>query len=182
VPSTTPVPSRHRERTSFAAGAGADHRDCGDRRSDHARGRRRGADHGSTLIEIVLAIALTGIVVLPLLSAVRTGISASRVNEGAANAETAIVDAADRINRATQACDYTQYVVASVLTKGWDATSASATTQAYDPATGTWKPVGPGSGCLLGGPTDNLVQLVTITITTPKGDVTRRIQVVKSNV
>jgi hypothetical protein len=167
VPSTTSVPSRRRERPPSAAGG---------------RDRHRGADRGSTLIEIVLAIALTGIVVLPLLSAVRTGISASRVNEGAANAETAIVDAADRINRAPQTCDYTQYVVASVVTKGWDASAATAVTQAYDPATGTWRPAGPGAGCLLAGPTENLVQLVTITITTPKGDVSRTMQVVKSNV
>ncbi len=151
-------------------------------RADREPTPGRHHDRGSTLIEIALAIALTGIVIVPLLSAVRTGISASRVNEGAANAETAIVDAADRVNRAPQTCDYTQYVVASVVTKGWDAASGSAVTQAYDPVTATWKPAGPGSGCLLAGPTDSLVQLVTITITTPDGKVSRNIQVVKSNV
>jgi len=177
VPSTTSVLSRRRDPSPTTTGDTA-----ADGRDHHHHHRRRSADRGSTLIEIVLAISLTAIVVMPLLSAVRTGISASTINEGAANAETAIVDAADRINRATQVCDYTQFVVASVVTKGWSASSASAVTQAYDPATGTWKPAGPGSGCLLAGVNDGLVQLVTITITTPKGDVTRSIQVVKSNV
>jgi type II secretory pathway pseudopilin PulG len=152
------------------------------RRGGRTPSGQRREDRGSTLIEIALAIALTGIVILPLLSAVRTGIMASRVNEAAANAETAIIDAADRVNRAPQTCDYTQYVVASVVTKGWDAGSGSAVTQAYDSTVGGWKPAGPGSGCVLAGPTESLVQLVTITVTTPDGKVSRSIQVVKSNV
>lgn len=180
MPSTSSVFPSRRGRRRDAVDLPGD--PSGENAADRTVDRTVDRDRGNTLIEIVLAIVLTAVLVVPLLSAVSTGIAASRINEGAANAETAIVDAADRVNRAPQTCDYTQYVVASVLTKGWAASTASAVTQAYDPVAGNWKPAGPGSGCLLASPTESLVQLVTITITTPKGDVTRNIQVVKSNV
>ena len=149
-------------------------------RGEH-RGERpvdRSADRGVSVIEVVLAITLTGLLVIPLMSAVRTGIQASVLNEAAANAETAVVDAADRINRAPQKCDYTIYAQASVQTKGWAPGAASVTHEHYDPTAGTWK----SGGCRFAAPTDDLVQRVSITITTPEGDVTRTIQVVKSNV
>lgn len=143
-----------------------------------ATSRRPRSDVGSTLIEIVIAISLTTLVVIPLMAAVRTGIKASVINEGAANAETAVVDAADRINRAPQSCDYTQYAQASVQTKGWAPDRASVSHQYYDPVSDSWKD----GGCRFASPTEDLVQKITITITVPSGDVTRTIQVVKSSV
>lgn len=142
------------------------------------RARRERADRGSTLIEIVIAISLTTLVVIPMMAAVRTSITASVVNKGAATAETAIVDAADRVNRAPQSCDYTQYAQASVQTKGWTPDRAQVTHQHYDPVSDTWQD----GGCRFASPTEDLVQKITITITVPSGDVSRSIQVVKSNV
>lgn len=135
-------------------------------------------DSGTSLIEIIIAVTLMTLVVVPLMSAVQTGIKASTVNEDAAKAETAIVDAADRINRAPQACDYTQYAQASVQTKGWGASQASVSHQFYDPVQNAWRT----GGCRFATPTADLVQKLTITITTPGGSVTRSIQVVKSHV
>lgn len=146
---------------------------------DPSPGQAVARDRGQTLIEIVLAVVLMAMIVIPLLSAVQTGIKASSVNQAAATAETAIVDAADRINRAPQACDYSVFAKASVKTKGWDESLATVTQQAYDPSSNQWV----AAGCLsASGPTDDLVQRVTITITTPDGKVTRSLQVVKSNV
>lgn len=119
-----------------------------------------------------------GSLILPILAATQTGIKASVLNQDAATVETAIVDAADRINRAPMVCDYTQYAQASVQTRGWDSGQASVTMQHYDPATNAWVT----GGCRYASTTDDLVQRVRITITTPNGDVTRSIEVVKSNV
>lgn len=134
------------------------------------------------MVEIIIAISLMAIAVVPILQAVQTGIKASTVNQGAANAETAIVDAADRINRAPQDCDYSPYAQASVQTKGWAPTSAKVVTQYYDRVSNTWTAGTGGSGCPDSGLTADLVQKVKITITTPQGDVSRTIEVVKSSV
>lgn len=135
-------------------------------------------DAGTTLIEIVIAITLAATVVIPLVSAVKTSITASSVSRAAAQAETAIVNAADRVNRAPQTCDYTVYAQASVETAGWDAGRATVSHQWYNPLTNAWVD----GGCRFAAPTDDLVQKVTITITTPDQGLARSIQVVKSNV
>lgn len=139
---------------------------------------RRRHDRGLTLIEIVLAVTLMAILVIPLMATIRTSVVASSTNEAAANAETAIVDAADRINRAPLSCDYTVYAQASVQTRGWLPQQASVQHEHYDPTIGEWQP----GGCWLATPTEGLVQRLVITITTPKHNVTRSIEVVKSNV
>jgi hypothetical protein len=140
--------------------------------------RRPGRDAGVSLIETVIAITLTGLVIIPVMAAVRTGITSSVINEGAANAETAVVDAADRINRAPQSCDYSVFAQASVQTKGWDPSRAKVSHQYYDPVLNVWQD----GGCRFAAPTADLVQKITITITPPTGEVSRSIQVVKSNV
>ena len=152
----------------------------GSGRSTPTRGERRRADRdrGTTLIEIVITISLTAMVVLPLMSAVRASITASSVARSAAQAETAIVNAADRINRAPQSCDYSVYAEASVQTQGWNRSAASVSHQWYDPIADAWVD----GGCRFAAPTDELVQKVTVTIITPDRGLSRTIQVVKSNV
>lgn len=148
--------------------------------------RRR--DRGFTLIEIVITIVLVGTVTLAILDAVTTGIKASSVSRQAAQVETMIVNAADRVNRAEPGCDYTKYAVTAVGFQKWDASTVSVTNEYYVPGAtsadaGIWAT---GTGLYPGCPSsvrpDLLVQRVTITITSPDGDVRRTIQVVKSDV
>lgn len=140
--------------------------------------RRKNVDRGASLIEIVVAISLMGVIMLPLMAAVRTSIKASATNEAAAIAETAIVDAADRINRAPMACDYAVYVRAAVQIRGWDPGLATISHEYWDIDTDSWQP----GGCELSGPTDRLVQRLEVSITAPHSAVTRSIEVLKSNV
>jgi hypothetical protein len=153
------------------------------------------ADRGISLVEIVTAIALMGTLVVAILNAVTTSIKASSVSRDAAQVETVVVNAADRINRAPMRCDikgYTEYAVAAVRSQGWwtgegDEEYARAakivhefyTTPPGDPdAPPAWQ-----EGVC---PADDLgkrvVQRVTVTITSPTNSVSRTIQVVKSDV
>lgn len=145
-------------------------------------------DLGYSLTEVVIAIALISIVVIGMLQAVRTSVEASSVSRAAAQVETAVVNAADRVNRAPKACDYTIYAQAAVQTQGWAPEAATVVHEYYVPGpdartNGSWQtgsvdyPACPGPDT-----PDLLVQRVTITIFSPDADVRRSIQVVKSDV
>ncbi len=145
-------------------------------------------DSGFSLVETIISIALAGIVVVGTLSAVTTALTASSTSRSAANVETSLVNAADRVNRAPKRCDYSIYAQAAVQTQGWDPSTVSVSQQYYLPgvdptAAGTWL-TGPAAstGCAGSTPTELLVQRVAISITSPNGQVTRTIEVVKSDV
>jgi hypothetical protein len=110
------------------------------------------------------------------------------VSRSAAQVETAVVNAADRVNRAPKRCDYTIYAQAAVQTEGWEPDRATVTHEYYVPGSdatvqGTWQTGAAGApGCPGPAPTDLLVQRVTISITSPDGKVRRNIEVVKSDV
>lgn len=159
-----------------------------------ARGTQRRPDDGGardggyTLTEVVIAIVLIGIVVMGMLQAVRSSIVASSISRAAAQVETAVVNASDRVNRAPKTCDYTIYAQAAVQTQGWAPETATVVHEYYVPGPdartdGTWQtgnvdyPACPGPDT-----PDLLVQRVTITISSPDADVRRSIQVVKSDV
>lgn len=142
-------------------------------------------DRGFTLPEISIAIVLMAIMVVPLLQAVSSTITASSRSRSAAQVETAIVNAADRVNRAPKSCDYSEYVRAAVQSQGWQGDSAQLEQEHYDAPDvlsqqGTWLDGACESGQT--DPPDLLVQRVTITITSPDGKSSRTIQVVKSDV
>ncbi len=149
------------------------------------RGRR---DAGFSIVEIVVSIVLMGTVVVAILNAVGMSIKASSVSRSSAQVETAIVNAADRVNRAPQKCDYTIYAQAAVQIEGWPKENASVTQEYYVPGAnaavpGTWATGATGyEGCNGVAPTQLLVQRVTVSIVSPDGKVRRSIQVVKSNV
>ena len=153
-----------------------------------ARNARGGRDTGFSLVEVVIAIVLMGTVVVAVLNAVAVSVRASSVSRSAAQVETAVVNAADRVNRAPKRCDYTIYVQAAVQTEGWSPDTASVTHEYYVPGAdatveGSWETGAAGSpGCSGPAPTDLLVQRVTISITSPDGKVRRNIEVVKSDV
>lgn len=154
------------------------------------RHRRHGqhVDRGASLIEIVIAVSLLGVVVAAILTATATGIKVSSVDRAAAQVETAIVNASDRVNRAPKRCDYTIYAQAAVQTQGWDANRVSLFQEYYVPGpnagtSGTWHSGSQASPACPGpAPDDLLVQRITLSITSPNGDVRRSIQVVKSDV
>lgn len=153
-------------------------------RSNRPGTNRRG-DDGITLIEIVITITLLGLVVVPILVAVTTSIKSSRVSESAAQVETLLVNAVDRVNRATQAdfpCDISSPVKAAVETVGWPASAATVYHEYLD-IDGTWKTDdGGATACRSTGFQVGIVQRVTVTITSPEGGVSRSLQVVRGDI
>jgi prepilin-type N-terminal cleavage/methylation domain-containing protein len=149
-----------------------------------ARSRRATrSDRGFTFVEVVVTVTLMAIVVAPILAAVSTAVRESSRSRSAAQVETTIVNAADRVNRAPKVCDYNVYVKAAVRAQQWDESRASIVEEHYVPPAdlsqqGQWVP----GACEIDTATDLLVQRITITIKSPDGKVSRTIQVVKSDV
>ena len=123
-----------------------------------------------------------GVVVVPILVAVTAGVRASSLSLTAAEVETVLVNAVDRVNRSTSArfpCDLTSPVVAAVETHGWPPSSATVGHEYLDDSTGVWKTDAGGTACPGGIPQNRLVQRITVTITSPEDDVSRSLQVVR---
>jgi prepilin-type N-terminal cleavage/methylation domain-containing protein len=140
-------------------------------------------DHGFSLVEVVMTIVLIGTVLIAIMNASLAGIKASSAATNVAQIETVLENAADRVNRAPLKCDYGVYVAAAAQAVGWPAGQATATYRWYQPgadatATGSWH----SGACSTPGVAGKDVQLVTITIVSPNGKVTRSMEVVKSNV
>jgi len=141
------------------------------------------ADHGFSLVEVVMTIVLMSTVVIAIMNASLTGIKASSASTDLAQIETVLQNAADRVNRAPLSCDYHVYYQAAAQAAGWQASQATATYKWYQPGAdatknGSWHD----GACSTPGVAGKDVQLVTITIVSPSGRVTRSMQVVKSNV
>lgn len=142
----------------------------------------RPADRGFSLVEVVITIALVGILVVPVLEAVATVTRISSAARETVAVETALVNAVDRVNRAPVGqCDYTSYARAAVLTQGWSADQVTVDHAYLDDGVWSSGPAG-AAGCPDGGARNLMVQLVEITITSPDGRITREVQVVKSGV
>ncbi|CAN5518046.1 hypothetical protein BH10ACT2_BH10ACT2_21930 [soil metagenome] len=140
-------------------------------------------DRGYTLTEVLVAIVLMGVAIMPIMTAGIVTIKASATSRTVARVETVLANAADRVNRAGESCNYDVYVQAAALAEGWTATQAAATYSYYVPAAspttlGTWV----AGACPPGNRPDGLVQKVTITVTGPNGHPTRTIAMVKSDV
>ena len=148
----------------------------------------RARDHGFSLVEVVITIALMATVLISIMNASLAGITASSSATNLAQIETVLQNAADRVNRAPLKCNYDQYIKAAAQAANWDPALATATYwffKAGSDATvpGSWNtPLAPNDACSTPGVAGKDVQLVKITITSPNGKVTRSMQVVKSNV
>lgn len=142
-------------------------------------------DEGFSLVEVVITIVLIGIVVIPLLIASATGVTASSRTREAAETETVLQNAADRLNRAIPSCDYDPYVQAALKAKGWAPTLYTTAYEYYQPGSsvlaatpGSWVP-GP---CPGGSRPPMLIQRVTITVNSPSLRVRQTIRVIKNDV
>ena len=132
-----------------------------------------------TLVEILIAIIVSGTLVAAVVSATFTIISISGRSFTAAEVETVLINASDRINRAPQLCDYEAYVDAAAIAEEWDPELITVTVERLVENTGAatdWE----AQPC----PADVSafdVQRLTITLTDPGGRVTRDLTVVKSS-
>lgn len=145
-------------------------------------------DEGVSLVEVVISIVLMGTLIVAILNAVTTSIRTSSVSRDAAQVETVVVNAADRINRAPVRCDingYTEYAVAAVRSQGWwtnegeFAQAADVRHEFYDPSVSPpWRE----GVCPADDFGKRVIQRVSVTITSPHESVSRTIQVVKSDV
>jgi type II secretory pathway pseudopilin PulG len=150
---------------------------------DEQRPRRR-SDGGFSFVEIVITITLMGVVIAPILAAVAASIRASSVSVTAAEVETVLINAIDRVNRAPRAefdCDLTGPVLAAVEIHGWPRSSATVGHEYLD-LSGAWRSDASGTACPGGVSHNGLVQRITVTITSPENNVSRSLQVVKSDV
>lgn len=133
----------------------------------------------------MITITLLGVVVVPILAAVATSIRSSRVSEDAAQVETLLVNAVDRVNRATRGdfpCDLTSPVAAAVETVGWPATSVRVD-HAYLDVNENWVTDDPsGTACPGGSFQNGIVQRITITITSPDEGLTRSLEVIRGDI
>ncbi|MCU1387867.1 MAG: hypothetical protein JWL72_1205 [Ilumatobacteraceae bacterium] len=150
------------------------------------RGR---TDSGFGLVEIIMAVVIMSIVIVPTLNAVITAVRAGTTNTDLAEVQTVLQNAADRVNRVTpKTCDYTIYAQAAAQTEGWLPSTTTVVQKYYTPGAtaavpGTWTAgAAPYPACPGASVTPLLVQMVTITVRSPDGKVTKTVQVVKSDV
>jgi type II secretory pathway pseudopilin PulG len=147
------------------------------------RRRASGRDDGFSVVEVVVTIVIMATVMVPILTAVISTIRASSNTRALAQLETVIQNASDRVNRAPTGCGYRLYAEAAARTQGWDASTVVVVEQHYVPgatpsAGGTWV----ANACDGPSVTALLVQLVSITITSPDSGAKKTIEVVKSEV
>ena len=99
---------------------------------EHVAPRRR--DAGYSLTEVLVAVVLMAVAVLPILMAAGVSVRTSAQSRTLARMETVLANAADRVNRAGEGCDYAIYVQAAVLAEGWQPSQFTVTYQYYEPA------------------------------------------------
>lgn len=157
------------------------------RRAGRADPQDATRDAGFSIVEIVATIAVMSIIMAPLFSGVIASIRASTYTRNTAQVITTIENAADRVNRSTKRCDYTSVVQNAVKSLGWLPSQVTVVQSRYTPGAtpalatpGTWST--DGKACLNNVLTPLLVQRVTIKVSSPDGNVSRTIEVIKSDI
>lgn len=147
-----------------------------DRRAPGAR------DAGVTFVEILITVVLMGTVVIGILAATRTSIIASRTSEEAAQVQSALLAAAERVERAPRdqfPCESLRIPVenAAKLTFGVDDPTPYVEVVTEHLMAGEWKP----NACPSTGFQANLLQRLTITMTHPGSGLERTLEVIKGD-
>jgi prepilin-type N-terminal cleavage/methylation domain-containing protein len=142
------------------------------------RGRR---DHGFSVIEVVVSVLIMGIIAVPLLDSLWGAVRASSSANETAMVQTALQDAADRVNRAPLSCSYASYAQAAALALGWSSATVTTTHRRYVPGAnptvaGTWS----AGACAGAQPDPGTLQMVVVTVRSPRLGVTRSVEVFKS--
>ena len=163
------------------------------------------SDRGSSLIEVVIAVSLMGIVVAGVLGAMWSAIRMSQFSDDQAKVEAVLSSAADRLsNYAYIPCPaanggYLPIIQAAAGTVDWPTTTVTLTAMAYwtpplsatststnsNPSNGEWLATN-GLSPLECNETASLttartLQRITFTVTSPAG-VSKSLEVVKANV
>ncbi len=145
--------------------------------------RTQRRDAGVTFVETILTVVLLGVVVVPVLAAVRGAVRTSAVAESAAQVETVLIGAADEVHRAPNGCNFAGPAKAAAESVGWPAASVTVGHEYLDElgqwTTGTVPEL---PACPGGANQARLAKRITITVTDPDGHVSRTIQMVKSDV
>lgn len=147
---------------------------------DETAKRMPSRDAGVTFIEILITIVLMGTVVLGILALTRTSILASKTSKEAATVESALLSAAERVERADRddfVCDLSGPIHAAAQVKlGVPLADASnyVTIEYEYLAANAWTP-----GCV---DQPNLVQRITITMEHPESGLSRSVEVIKGDV
>lgn len=142
-------------------------------------------DRGISLVEVVVAIALTGGVVVAILGAVFTVVRSTSQNEQATRIQAVVGAAADQLNSVEwEACPddsdrYDNAVAAAADRVGWDPTAVTIEEIDYwNPGAGSWSDACNGAASL---GTSETLQRVTIRVTAPNSSQDKTFEIVKSN-
>jgi len=144
-------------------------------------------DEGTTLIEVLISIVLLSTLIAALMGGVIVAVSSSSTAFEGAKVETVLLNAADRVDRAGQLCDYEQYVDAAASAidgdDPWPASTITASVEKLVANSGSaandWVP----TDCTSDPDVEPFdVQRITITASNPSGSVTRTLTMVKSDV
>jgi type II secretory pathway pseudopilin PulG len=163
-------------------------------------------DRGSTFTEVLVAIVLMGIAFSAVIAGIRTIIAASSTSDDQAKVEAVLNSASDRLaNWAYKPCPgangevYAPIVSAASSSVGWEnSTVAIVSVEYWDPsnggantgdlidADGSWSATNSfaGAGCNedINLTTSRTLQKIRVSVTSPNGEITRVLDVVKSNV
>ena len=152
--------------------------------------RSPAGDRGTSVVEIMVAILLMGIVVSATLPALWVSVRASETSDETSEVLSALNDAANRVSRSgwtacpdTAAIGYESLVDAAGSVRSWPASALSVDTIEYwDADTATWTATNPftAGGCTVDDTVlaSQTLQRVTITATSPTREITRSIQVI----
>lgn len=139
-------------------------------------------DSGYSVVEVLVTVALLGLVVVPILGAVSGAIRASAIDRDGAQLETALANAAEAVNRSPLSCDAAAYAAAveTVLADRSGSVHLHSLQVAHATGPSSWS--APDDACAGAAPTFDLVQRVTICLHSADDRLTRRVDVLKSHV
>lgn len=141
-------------------------------------------DGGFSFVETVIAVAIVGVIAVPLLTALASLIRSSADLAGAAEADNVMSVVADDVSRVVtgdtcwRAADYRAEVNTVLTGKGWPATSTVTVKHRVAQESGDMVGDWVDSACPPAGSDATYVQLLIIRVTSPSGD-TRTLRMVK---